>query len=134
MQRGWITGSAAGYYAEGIRASMQFYNIDQAAISQYLEQSGLQLTAANALQQILTQKYIASFMNSGWQSFYEQRRTGFPVFDVSGAGVLNNKIIPKRWMYPETELRLNQQHVSEAISRQFPEGDNINAAMWLIKP
>jgi hypothetical protein len=134
VQRGWTSGTAATYYAAGIRASMQFYGIEEASINQYLSQNTVQLTSANALQQILTQKYIASFMNSGWQPFFEQRRTGIPVFDVSGAGMLNNKVIPKRWMYPESELRLNQQHVTEAISRQFPEGDNINGTMWLLKP
>ncbi|HEY0175764.1 MAG TPA: SusD/RagB family nutrient-binding outer membrane lipoprotein, partial [Pedobacter sp.] len=122
------------YYQKGIQASMTFYNIDQATISSYLTQNQLQPAAADALQNIITQKYIASFLNSSWQPFFEQRRTGFPVFDVSGAGVLNNHMVPKRFMYPETELQLNQQHVTEAISRQFPQGDDINGAMWLIKP
>jgi hypothetical protein len=36
-------------------------------------------------------------------------------------------------MYPESELQLNQQNVTSAISRQYPEGDDINAVMWLIK-
>jgi hypothetical protein len=112
---------------------MSFYSIDQSAITAYLAQNTVQL-GATALQQIITQKYISSFMNSGWQPFFEQRRTGFPVFEVAGSGVLNNKMIPKRWMYPEAELQVNQQHVTEAISRQFPEGDNINGTMWLLKP
>jgi hypothetical protein len=132
--RGWIAGSAADYYQKGITASFSFYNIAQTDITAYLAQSGVQLSASAPLQSILTQKYIASFMNSGWQPFYEQRRTGMPVFDVSGAGVLNNKQVPKRWMYPETELRLNQQNVTSAINSQYPEGDNINGVMWLIKP
>jgi hypothetical protein len=134
VARGWISGSTSDYYQQGIKASMLFYNIDQTTINAYLAQSSVQLPAANAIQSIITQKYIASFMNSGWQPFYEQRRTGFPVFDVSGAGVLNNKVIPKRWMYPESELRLNQQNVSSAIARQYPQGDDINGVMWLIKP
>lgn len=132
--RGWITGNASDYYEKGIGASMSFYKIDQAAIDTYLAQNTVKLSTGNPIQQIITQKYIASFFNSGWQPFYEQRRTGFPVFDVSGSGMLNDKKIPKRWMYPETELQRNQQHVTEAISRQYPDGDNINAVMWLIKP
>jgi hypothetical protein len=132
--KGWIGGSAADYYKKGIQASMLFYNIDQATIDTYLAQATVQLPATNPLKSIITQKYIASFMNSGYQPFYEQRRTGFPVFDVSGDGVLNNKKVPKRWMYPESELRVNQQHVTEAIDRQYPQGDNINGVMWLIKP
>ena len=132
--RGWISGSAADYYQQGIRASMSFYNIAPAAIDAYVAQSSVQLPAVNPLQSIITQKYIASFMNSGYQPFYEHRRTGFPNFDVSGDGVLNNKMVPKRWMYPESELRVNQQHNTEAITRQYPQGDNINGVMWLIKP
>jgi hypothetical protein len=132
--KGWISGSAADYYQQGVRASMLFYNIAPATIDAYLAQSSVQLPAINPLQAIITQKYIASFMNSGDQSFFEHRRTGFPDFDVSGDGVLNNKVVPKRWMYPESELRVNQQHVTEAIDRQYPQGDNINGVMWLIKP
>lgn len=132
--RGWISGSASDYYQKGITASMSFYNIDQSTITAYLAQPAVQLANGSGLEQVITQKYITSFMNSGWQPFFEQRRTGFPVFEVSGAGVLNNKRIPKRFMYPEAELQVNQQNVTEAISRQFPEGDNINGVMWLLKP
>lgn len=133
ISRGWVAGNANEHYQKGVAASFSFYSIDETAVSAYLAQAGVQLSASAPLQNILTQKYIASFMNSGWQPFYEQRRTGIPVFDVSGAGSLNNKMIPKRWMYPEVELRLNQQHVTEAINRQYPEGDNINGVMWLLK-
>lgn len=133
ISRGWIAGNANENYQKGITASFTFYNIDAAVVNSYLTQPNVQLSTSTPLQNILTQKYIASFMNSGWQPFYEQRRTGIPVFDVSGAGSLNNKMIPKRWMYPEAELRLNQQHVTEAINRQYPEGDNINGVMWLLK-
>ncbi|RNL52192.1 SusD/RagB family nutrient-binding outer membrane lipoprotein [Pedobacter jejuensis] len=135
VTRGWIAGNANDYYQKGIQASMLFYNISQTAINSYLAQSTVQLSAGSgALANILTQKYIASFMNSDWQPFYEQRRTGIPTFDVSSAGVLNNKRIPKRWMYPESELRLNQANVSGAISSQYTGGDDINGVMWSIRP
>jgi hypothetical protein len=129
--RGWIGGSAADYYNKGVTASMQFYGISQAAIDAYLTLNPYPVT--NSLQTVMTQKYLSSFLSGGWQMFYEQRRTGMPIFDVSGAGVLNNKKIPVRWMYPETELQNNQQHVNEAISRQYSSGDDINALMWLLK-
>jgi hypothetical protein len=47
--------------------------------------------------------------------------------------VLNDKMIPKRWMYPESEFDLNRAQVEAAISRQYPSGDNINGAMWLLQ-
>jgi hypothetical protein len=126
--RGWISGNAGEYYNKGVQASMLFYNISQTNVDAYLL-----LNPYNNLASVMTQKYLASFLSGGWQFFYEQRRTGLPIFDVSGAGVLNDKKIPKRWMYPETELQNNQQHVNEAIARQYPEGDNINGVMWLLK-
>ncbi len=132
--RGWISGSANGYYQNGIQASMSFYGIDQAGINSYLAQAAVQLSGADNIQKIITQKYIASFMNSGWQPFFENRRTSFPTFDVSGDGVLNNKRVPKRFLYPQTELQLNQQNVNDAIKRQFPGGDDINATTWIIQP
>ena len=110
---------------------MLFYGIDQASIDAYLALNTF--PATNQLAAIMTQKYIASFMNSDWHFFFEQRRTGLPVFDVSGSGVLNNKKVPKRWMYPVTELQTNQTNVDAAIKSQFAGDDNINGVMWLLK-
>jgi hypothetical protein len=131
--RGWITGDAETYYKNGIRASMEFYGISSGDIDTYLSQPEVGFQAGSELQSIITQKYIASFMNSGWLPFFEQRRTGFPEFDVSGGGVLNENRIPKRWMYPETELQLNETEVKAGIARQFPQGDDVNELMWLLK-
>jgi hypothetical protein len=139
--RGWITGTASDYYNKGIQASMLFYGIDQPTIDTYQAQTSVKLQgAANPIKNIITQKYIASFMNSGLQPFFENRRTaengnpGYPVFDVSGAGILNGGKVPLRWMYPDSESRLNSKNLVDAISRQYPGGDNINGVMWLIKP
>lgn len=131
--RGWISGSAEDSYKNGIRASMEFYGIEDAAINTYLQQPAVQLTAGNSLEQVITQKHIASFLQNGWLLFYEQRRTGFPHFDIAGGGVLNNGKIPLRWMYPETEMQLNRENVSSAISRQFAQSDDVNGMMWLLK-
>jgi hypothetical protein len=133
--RGWITGTVSDYYNKGIQASMLFYGIDQSTINTYQAQADVKLEgAANPIKNIITQKYIASFMNSGRQPFYEQRRTGYPTFDVSGGGILNGGVIPKRWMYPDSESRLNSKNLVDAITRQYPGGDNINGVMWLLKP
>ncbi|PWV47628.1 SusD/RagB family nutrient-binding outer membrane lipoprotein [Chitinophaga sp. S165] len=129
--RGWINGNAATYYNKGVQASMQFYKIPQDSIDTYLTTNPL--PASGQLEAIMTQKYIASFMNSDWHFFFEQRRTGLPVFDVSGAGVLNNKKVPKRWMYPIKESQTNQKNVEAAINSQFAGDDNINGIMWMLK-
>lgn len=131
--KGWMTGSVDTYYKNGIQASMEFYKIAPADIVTYKAQPAVQLLPGHELESILKQKHIAFFLNSGWQPFYEQRRNGLPIFDVSGNGMLNDKKIPKRWMYPEGELNLNQQNVTAAIARQYPQGDDVNGVMWLLK-
>lgn len=132
--RGWIPGDALTYYRTGIRASMEDRQVPEVAINAYLAKNDQQqLPAIEPLRAVITQKYIASFMLPGWNAFFEHRRTGFPTFDVSGGAVLNNGLVPKRWMYPQDELTNNTTHVSEAIARQYPDGDHINGEMWLIK-
>lgn len=129
--RGWIDGSPKVHYKSGIVASFKFYDIT--GVNNYLANPEVQLGNDNKIKKILSQKHIALFLNTGWQIFYEQRRTGYPEFDVSGSGILNGGRVPKRWMYPSSEAINNADNLAEAIDRQFPEGDNINAEMWLIK-
>ncbi|MGJ3234009.1 SusD/RagB family nutrient-binding outer membrane lipoprotein [Marivirga sp.] len=130
--RGWISGNPSEFYENGIRASLNFYGIDENSISNYLNQSTIGYQQGQGLEQIMTQKYLSMFLNSGWEPFYNNRRTGFPEFDVSGAGILNNGRVPKRWMYPISEINQNQENLEDAIQRQYPAGDNINGEMWSI--
>lgn len=140
-QRGWINDTPDSYYREGIKASLEFSNFEQTYsqndIQDYLNQQILDLTPGSEIEQIITQKYIGLFMNSGWEQFYENRRTGFPKFELTGSGVINQyngvNTIPVRWMYPIDEYDNNTKNIEDAVSRQFPEGDNVNSVMWLIK-
>ncbi|WP_270087912.1 SusD/RagB family nutrient-binding outer membrane lipoprotein [Sphingobacterium sp. SYP-B4668] len=132
IHRGWAAGTINQHYRNGVVASMDFYKIDEQQADTYLSMPLVALSSGDVLIKILTQKYIAFFMNSGWEPFYEQRRTGIPILRV-GPGTLNGGKVPKRWQYPLTEIQYNEEHVQQAIERQYPEGDNTNASMWLIK-
>jgi hypothetical protein len=134
--RGWISGDADALYKKGIEASLDFSDFNNtysSDITAYLGQASLTLQPGTEIKQIITQKYISMFMNTGWQPFFEQRRTGFPTFETAGAGILNGGKIPKRWMYPSVELTNNPTSVQNAIKTQYPGGDNINGTMWLIQ-
>ncbi len=135
IQRGWAAGQAADYYNEGIRASMSFYGISEEEIAAYLAQPAVQYAGntPDGLNQILTQKYLAFFQNSGWEAFYNQRRTGVPAFDI-GPGNQNGGKIPVRWLYPQSEYQNNNANVKEAIQRQFNGADDINEPLWILKP
>lgn len=74
------------------------------------------------------------FMNSGWQPFFENRRTGFPIFQcMMDLEFLITERIPQRWMYPADESINNALNLTEALSRQYLGEDSINATMWILK-
>jgi hypothetical protein len=130
IHRGWVPGNAADWYVKGITASMNFYGINDVAA--YLAQPEIAYKGGDdGLTQILTQKYLAFFQNSGWEAFYNWRRTGIPTFHT-GDGTGNGERIPLRFQYPASERTTNETNYNEAVSRQFGD-DDINAKMWLIK-
>jgi len=73
-------------------------------------------------------------MNSGYESFYQWRRTGIPAFGQGGAGVgTPGNTIPLRWQYPLSEINYNSSNYQAAIQSQYGGADDLNAKMWLIK-
>jgi hypothetical protein len=135
--RGWITGDPETFYKTGIEASLEFSNFNNTysagEIVDYLNQPSIALQSGTEIEQIITQKYISMFMNSGWQPFFEQRRTGFPEFETERSGILNGGLIPKRWMYPTDEYDNNRVNVENAVQDQFPQGDDVNGVMWILQ-
>jgi hypothetical protein len=71
-------------------------------------------------------------MNSYWEPFTEQRRTGIPTLDV-GPGTYNGMKVPKRWQYPQSEYDYNLGNVTDAVQSQYGGDDDINKEMWLIQ-
>jgi hypothetical protein len=160
IARGWVSGDAETYYKKGIAESMKFYGIDTGSLdhtayflppgansvtqvaaypytfsfSNYYEQPDVKLssTPSVAINEIVMQKYLAMFESSGYEAYYNWRRTGVPAFE-SGAGVGNNGVIPKRWAYPVSEQVQNKQNLSAAISAQQFSADDLNQKMWLLK-
>ena len=156
INRGWVTGAAQDYYQKGIIASMAFYGLKDGdntvtfsrdggifnfdtytvavSLSDYLNQPTVKYAGNNAegLKQILTQKYLAFFQNSGLEAWYNQRRTGIPIF-LTGVGTGNSGRIPKRWQYPASERTTNSTNLTAALASQYAGQDDINATMWLLK-
>jgi hypothetical protein len=158
INRGWATGTSENWYINGIQASQSFYGIVdgenqiiiQARVlngaftdsvvnvywtwANYYAQPSVKYNGDNAtgLAQILTQKYLAYFRNSGLEGYYQWRRTGVPTFS-EGPGTGNSGIIPIRWQYPVSESSTNTANYSAAVQSQYGGQDNINAQMWLLK-
>ncbi len=136
INRGWLTGDAASWYNKGVEASIRFYGItDAAVIDVYLNQTSVKYAGDNTtgLNQVLTQKYLAFFNNSGWEAYFNYRRTGVPTF-LTGPGTGNSGRIPKRWQYPLSERTTNEVNYKAALKAQYDtETDDINTDIWMMK-
>lgn len=161
IERGWGgTGTAESYYQNGIKTSMGFYGIDVTqnnftawflpasanAVTQvqaypftfhwdtYYAQSTVKLSAtpATAISQIVLQKYLAMYETSGYEGYYNWRRTGSPAFQ-GGAGIGNNGVVPIRWAYPTTEQIQNAANWAAALKDQGFTADDLNQKMWVLQ-
>lgn len=157
INRGWVAGNAEDFYTKGIQASMGFYGIVEGsntvtfqkkggtlsdyefhtinhAWNTYYNQSSVKYAGNSqaGLDQIITQKYLAFYQNSGAEAYYNWRRTNMPKFHT-GPGTANSERIPLRFSYPVAENNVNTTNVKAAISSQFSGGDDINEKMWIIK-
>ncbi|MEH0152527.1 SusD/RagB family nutrient-binding outer membrane lipoprotein [Limibacter armeniacum] len=125
--KGWLSGNAEQHYQNGIRASMEMFNIGEAEVDDYLRTEAGKLTSTNALEQIITQKWIAN-INNGFESWAEYRRTGYPsLYTVPSGGETGGKM-PQRLKYPSTEKTLNGESVSAATQRIG--GDLMTTKLW----
>lgn len=135
INKGWTAGNAQDWYERGIKSSLLFYGINDATA--FLAQSNVKYAGNNTagLAQILNQKYISFFQNSGYEAYYNWRRTGVPIFLV-GTGTGNGTKIPVRYLYPKSERTTNMENLSEAIKRQFNvviAEESINSSLWIAK-
>ncbi|GGM91129.1 hypothetical protein GCM10010967_25230 [Dyadobacter beijingensis] len=131
--RGWVSGTAADYYAKGIRGNLEqmaLYDpaatIREDAIQAYLKAHPLD--NAKALEQINTQYWVATFLdgNESWANF---RRSGFPALKKNpypGSEIKEDFI--RRMPYPDSEIVVNLQNVNDANARQGP--NDLNTRMW----
>lgn len=121
-QRGIITGDANAYYDNGVKASIEQW--DAVMPATYLADPKVKYDGT--LERIMMQKYIALFFVDQ-QAWYEFRRTGFPNLPNNG-GLLNNGLMPSRFMYPPASKLQNPDNYAQAV--QNMGGDDINTKVW----
>ncbi|WP_160711517.1 SusD/RagB family nutrient-binding outer membrane lipoprotein [Chitinophaga solisilvae] len=110
-----MSGAAAAepIYKEAIAAHMNMLGVATGAAQAYIN-SRPALTAANALEQIIYEKYVANFLSI--ETYNDWRRTGFPKLSLAENAFVN--YIPRRWPYPSNEEIANPQpeHKSTSIA------------------
>ncbi len=126
--RGWIPGDAKAYYEQGIQASLDQHGVGD-GFNAYMTNSEVAYNPGRALEQILTQKWIALFPN-GYEAWAEWRRTGFPNLHPSANALTPSLQIPRRQAYGTTEANLNAENHKEALTRQGFLNDDLDGRVW----
>lgn len=131
-ERGWISGSAAQFYNEGITASMKQWGVDDVSIAAYLAQPAVAYKGGAAgLAQIGVQKWIALF-TQGFEAWMEWRRTGYPNLTPALNARTANGEIPRRVIYPQSEQSFNDANLQAAITNQGGS-DALDKRLWIDK-
>lgn len=132
-ERGWISGSAAQFYQEGITASMNQWGVtDAVAIAAYLAQPAVAYKGGAAgLAQIGVQKWISLF-TQGFEGWMEWRRTGYPNLAPAQNARTANGQIPRRVIYPQTEQSFNLTNLQAAIA-SAGGSDALDKRLWIDK-
>jgi|GEM_PF-144812 len=127
---GLASGDAEEAYRNGLRASLEFYEVDSGDIEDFLASSAGSLTGSDEdiLRQISTQRYLSLFQQTA-EAWSEYRRTGYPyIYLYSAYPGHTEGQIPRRVTYPESEYQTNGNRVQEAASRLG--GDNLMSRIW----
>jgi len=131
---GWITGSpddvqAAAAYNAGITASLAQHGVTGTAeVAAFLAKPEIVYNPAKAIEQIITQKWVANYQGYGFEAWADWRRTGYPVLSPSPAPQNLGGQIPRRLGYTTNEASLNKVNYAAVIARQGP--DELNTRVW----
>lgn len=136
--RGWSVGAnAATHYANGLRSAMESLaqfdattaTISSATINAYVIANPLQ--ASNQLKQINEQYWLETSTTfnfiEGWNNW---RRSDFPqLTPVNYPGNVTNGTIPRRMIYPATEISNNPSGYQSGVA-SLNGGDLLTSRVW----
>ena len=127
--KGYIGGDAQAYYEAGVRAAFLYLEADDPALempADYLQRPGVAFDTNTALEQIMTQKWLANFLN-GYEAWCDFRRTGLPKLTLSQEQITNNGGFPSRFRYPVSEQAVNLENYTIAVNRMGNDNHNVKA-------
>jgi len=130
--KGYVTGSADGYYRTGIKYSMKRWGVSDAAITSYLAQTSIALPGDNPgkLAKIAEQKWIALFSVAA-EAYLDLRRTKLP--NIFNNGYLANYPFPLRYRYPGNEPGQNVDAYNKGVATLVPAVDDQFSKIWLLQ-
>lgn len=109
--KGWAAGSAETNYKDGIKNSLDTWGIGT-QYATFITQPTVAFK--NTLEQVLEQKWIASFTMAS-EAWFDYRRTGLPAFKAGGASA--EPALPIRFIYGGNETNVNSANADAAINK-----------------
>jgi hypothetical protein len=143
--KGYFPGDAETYYYAGIYGSYNQFGNDlvtavdgsiglpsadwtsDSLAADFIAKDIYAWDATNGMELIATQRWAATF-DQGLQSWFEWRRTGYPVLTPAAAGTNNGKI-PVRVPYPTDEAARNPTSLAAGVSL-LGGADDLNTRVW----
>lgn len=123
--------TAKTLYEAAIKASFEQYGVYSAPVyDAYILNPVVAYTPADGYKQIMTEKWVHSYLNS-WETWNDWRRTGFPVL-TAAVDAVDSRGIPLRIAYPANESSLNGVNYKAAVTNMGGTDDNY-AKMWWLK-
>lgn len=120
-------------YLEAVEQSVLEWNTeethDSETMTAFLGILSSEIEADNALETILTQKWISMFW-VGIESWCDYRRTGYPILKTNGPAAGNNYILPTRLRYPADEKYRNPATYQEALDSWLGGTNNMQTDLW----
>ncbi|MBQ9185827.1 MAG: SusD/RagB family nutrient-binding outer membrane lipoprotein [Bacteroidales bacterium] len=128
--RGWISADAKTLYEAGINASFQQWGVDGAA--SYISKPEVAYNAANGLELIATQRWIASYLSDGVEAWSDWRRLDIPKMPVGpGASDNGNSHYPYRLgYYSDYDIAYNYDNYVKAVAMLTGGEDDVNSRLW----
>lgn len=135
--KGLAGGDAQALYQEGIRQAMKIWEVDEAAIEEFISNEDMALlngTMEENLEKIAIQRWLAAYTD-GFEAWAIVRDTGYPVelangvsdYDIYSAGTLNGDY-PQRMRYGNQEYNTNGANLEAALQIQGP--DEQGTKLW----
>ncbi|MEN8137643.1 MAG: SusD/RagB family nutrient-binding outer membrane lipoprotein [Bacteroidota bacterium] len=131
-QRGWIS-NGENYYNLAVEASFTTWG-RSGDYSDYISQPEVAFDAS--LERIIEQKWI-SLWSSAQESWFDYRRTGFPVLQAGPYAQRN--VLPLRFVYGQNEVEANNENYQKALlnlvltAESEGETDSPWSKMWLLQ-
>lgn len=125
--RGWITADAEALYNQGITASFDQYELADEA-SAYCAQSTIKFAGNNAekIEKIAMQRWLANFMQNGFEAWSDWRRLNVPKLKVGPNSLIPH--VPYRMTYSAPDFNTNTDNYNAAIAIQGP--DKFDTRVW----